>query len=145
MKILIASDHAGFKAKEFIKENFSKTFPLLNVKWEDLGTLTETSVDYPDIAQKVCEGILAKQTDFGVLVCGSGIGVSIKANRYKGIRAALCWDNVTAELARRHNNANILCMGGRLVPFGNLLEIIQKFLTTEFEGGRHQLRINKFD
>ncbi len=135
MKIAIASDHAGFKLKEFLTSQFPNML--------DLGTNSEESVDYPDSA-KVISDYLAKNTeDFGILICGSGIGITIAANRFKHIRAALCRDMDDAKMSRLHNNANVMVLGGRVTNQDAALKMVQLFVNTEFEGGRHEKRINK--
>jgi ribose 5-phosphate isomerase B len=139
MKIAIGSDHAGFRLKEIVK-NFLKT---KNIEVEDFGTHTEESVDYPDYAFKVGEAVARKDFDFGILICGSGIGMSIAANKVKGIRAALCNDLYSAHVSREHNNANILCMGGRVIGEEVAKEIVSVWLNAKFEGGRHERRVNK--
>jgi len=139
MKIAIGSDHAGFRLKEIVK-NFLKT---RNIEVEDFGTYTEESVDYPDYAFKVGEAVARKDFDFGILICGSGIGMSIAANKVKGVRAALCNDLYTANVSREHNNANILCMGGRVIGEEVAKEIVSVWLNAKFEGGRHERRVNK--
>ncbi len=139
MKIAIGSDHAGFRLKEIVK-NFLKT---RNIEVEDFGTYTEESVDYPDYAFKVGEAVARKDFDFGILICGSGIGMSIAANKVKGVRAALCNDLYTAHVSREHNNANILCIGGRVIGEEVAKEIVLVWLNAKFEGGRHERRINK--
>ncbi|MFK8137041.1 MAG: ribose 5-phosphate isomerase B [Bdellovibrionales bacterium] len=137
-KILIASDHAGFELKEQIKNHF------LNYEWDDLGTDSKERVDYPDFAKKLCNELLEKnEAHFGLLICGSGQGMAITANKFPNIRAALCWSKESAELSRSHNNANVLALGERLTDKKLALEIVKQFLTTEFEGGRHQDRIEK--
>ena len=139
MKIAIGSDHGGFKLKEIIKEY------LINKGYSvsDLGCYSEESVDYPDYAEKVARAVANGEFDLGVLMCGTGIGISIAANKVKGIRAALCHDGLTARLAKQHNNANIICMGGRTTGVETAKDIIDNFLESEFEGGRHLRRINK--
>lgn len=132
----IASDHAGFDLKQLLMEA-NPTLP-----WKDLGPETDGRVDYPDFAAKLTEN-LNPDTDLGILVCGSGQGMAIKANRNPKIRAALCWTTQVAELARAHNNANVLCMGSRVMKHEQCLEILKTFLSTPFEGGRHQDRVNK--
>lgn len=139
MKIAIGSDHAGFRLKEIVK-NFLQT---KNIEVEDFGTHTEESVDYPDYAFKVGEAVARKDFDFGILICGSGIGMSIAANKVKGIRAALCNDLYAAHVSREHNNANILCMGGRVIGEEVAKEIVSVWLNAKFEGGRHERRVNK--
>lgn len=141
-KILIASDHAGFKLKQFL---IAQLNPFEDIRWIDLGPSDEKSVDYPDYARKLCEAFLKKEGDGGILICGSGQGMAMQANRYKGIRAALCWDIPSAKYSRQHNDANVLCIGGRLIPQGYAVEIAKTWLQTPFENGRHAQRIAKFD
>jgi ribose 5-phosphate isomerase B len=138
-KVLIASDHAGFPGKEAIKEILDR----LGVNYEDLGTDTEDTVDYPDFAERVAKDIAKGQAEQAILVCGSGIGMQIAANKVPGIRAALAWNEETARLARSHNNANILTVGYRTTPAETIEQIVRTFLTTEFEGGRHLRRVEK--
>ncbi len=139
MRIAIGSDHGGFKLKEVIKEYLIKK----GYEVSDLGCYSEESVDYPDYAEKVARAVANGEYDLGVLMCGTGIGISIAANKVKGIRAALCHDGLTARLAKQHNNANIICMGGRTTGIETAKDIIDNFLDNEFEGGRHLRRINK--
>lgn len=141
MKIALGADHGGYELKETVKKFLSEK----GYEVEDVGTYGSESVDYPDYAQKAVEAILEKRADAGILICGSGIGISIAANRFKGIRAALCSEPYSAKLSRQHNNANVLCMGGRLVGDNMAIEIVETWLNTEFEGGRHQRRIDKLD
>lgn len=137
MKIFIASDHAGFFLKQFLIEELSK----LDFTPVDLGCdSAEKSVDYPDYAKKLCKKL---KTEFGILICGSGIGISIAANRFKHIRAALCHDKKSAELARAHNDANVLCLGARVVKNKSALAITKAFLSSKFEGARHERRVKK--
>ncbi|KRU24904.1 ribose 5-phosphate isomerase B [Clostridium botulinum] len=139
MKIALGSDHAGLPLKnEIIKHLEGK-----RIEIKDFGTYTEESCDYPDYAQKVAEKVVAKEFDFGILVCGTGIGISIAANKVKGVRAALCSDTFSAHACREHNNANILALGQRVVGVGLALDIVDNFLNAEFQGGRHENRINK--
>ncbi|NFV14397.1 ribose 5-phosphate isomerase B [Clostridium sporogenes] len=139
MKIALGSDHAGLPLKnEIIKHLKDKGMEI-----EDFGTYTEESCDYPDYAKKVAEKVAAKEFDFGILVCGTGIGISIAANKVKGIRAALCSDTFSAHACREHNNANILALGQRVVGVGLALDIVDNFLNAKFQGGRHENRINK--
>lgn len=141
MKIAIGADHGGFQAKEaLISYLQSKGFDV-----KDLGTNSEASVDYPDFAQKVCQEILYAQADLGVLICGTGIGISIAANRFKGIRAALLYSDDVARLAKLHNNANIAVFGGRTMSVQEMKQRLDIFLNTEFEGGRHIRRLEKLD
>lgn len=136
-KIFIACDHAGFSLKKFLIEELTK----LGLKPVDLGCdSAEKSVDYPDYAQKLCKKL---KTEFGFLICGSGIGISIAANRFKHIRAALCHNVKSAKLSRAHNNANVLCLGARVVKNKAALAIVKAFLTEKFEGERHERRISK--
>jgi ribose 5-phosphate isomerase B len=138
-KVLIASDHAGFDGKEAIK----KTLDEMGVQYEDVGTSSLDSVDYPDYAERVARRVASGEAERGILVCGSGIGMEIAANKVPGVRAALAWNEETARLARRHNDANIVAVGARTTPQETIDRIIRAFLTTDFEGGRHQRRIEK--
>ena len=137
--VAIASDHAGVVLKETLKAQLLA----LGFLPEDMGAHSKDSVDYPDYAEKLCKCILSKKAARGVLICGSGIGMSIAANRHKGIRAALCRSVQDAELSRQHNNANVLCLPARFVSLDVAKECVDAFLTTSFEGGRHQNRVNK--
>jgi len=141
MKYFIGTDHAGFAVKPFVIEYLQKK----GIEVEDLGTYSSESVDYPDFAHKVAEAVLANEGTKGILICGSGIGMSLAANKHKGIRAALCHDAYTAEMARRHNDANILCFGERVVGKGVIESILEAWLNAEFEGGRHERRVKKID
>lgn len=132
----IASDHAGFDLKTLLIES-NPTLP-----WKDLGPDTEARVDYPDFAAQLTDH-LNPDTDLGVLVCGSGQGMAIKANRVPKIRAALCWTEQVAKLSRAHNNANVLCLGARVMNHDQCLKILRTFLSTPFEGGRHEDRVRK--
>ena len=137
--IPIASDHAGVSLKAALKEQLlARSFVP-----EDLGAHTRDSVDYPDFAEALCQFILTGKATRGVLICGSGIGMSISANRHKGIRAALCRSREDAELARKHNNANVLCLGERTTNAATAKDIVTAFIGTEFEGGRHAARVEK--
>ena len=138
-KLCIASDHAGFKLKEEIK-NFLVS---KNVSIFDLGPLNENSVDYPDFAQKVSRRIKLNRSDIGILVCGSGTGMAISANKTKGIRAAVCYNAESTTLSRLHNNANIIALGSRLTKKKIALKLVSIFLRTKFEGGRHLRRVKK--
>lgn len=136
-KILISSDHAGFSLKKFLIEELTK----LGCKPVDLGcNSAEESVDYPDYAEKLSKKIT---TEFGILICGSGVGISIAANRFKHVRAALCHNVKLAKLARAHNDANVISLGARELKNKAALTIVKAFLTTEFEGGRHAARVKK--
>lgn len=139
MKIALGSDHGGLSLKESVKEH------LLTKGYEvnDFGTYTKDSVDYPDIAEKVAIEVRDNHFDFGILVCGTGIGIGIAANKVRGIRAALCHDTFSAHATREHNNANVLTMGERVIGTSLALDIVDTFLSTKFEGGRHQTRIDK--
>lgn len=140
MKIAIASDHAGYNEKEAIKQQLTQ----MGVEYEDLGTDSPNfSVDYPDFAQRVGQAVVSGEAERGILVCGTGIGVSIAANKIPGIRAALAWNAETAKLARMHNDANIVTIGGRTTPLGTIHEIVENYLSNEFEGGRHARRVEK--
>ena len=141
MKIAIASDHGGFDLKQKLIEHYQKQ----NIFLEDLGTDSNESVDYPDFGAKMARHILSAKADLGILICGTGIGISIAANRFKGIRAALLYDDFTAEMAKKHNNANIIAFGGRTMSFNDVVRRIDIFVQTEFEGGRHLKRIEKLD
>jgi ribose 5-phosphate isomerase B len=140
--IIIGSDHGGYDLKEECRTFLSKD-PRYRVF--DQGVYDKQSVDYPDIAKKAALAVLTGEYEKGILICGSGIGMSITANRFKGIRAALCHDLYTARLCRQHNDANILVMGGRVIGTGIALEMVEIFLNTEFEEGRHRKRINMID
>jgi len=135
----IVSDHGGYALKEEIKKHFP------DLAWKDYGCFSEDSVDYPDMARTLAEGILRKDVDRGIAICGTGIGISIALNRFKNIRAALCHDLFTAEMSRKHNDANILSMGGRIIDNEKAFAIVSTFFKTEFEGGRHQRRVEKLE
>ena len=138
-KISISSDHAGFKLKESIKRFLiKKKFLLL-----DLGPRDDRPVDYPDYAKKLAKNMISKKSNTGILVCGSGIGMAMSANRFKKIRAAVCYNVKSAKLSRSHNNANIIAIGSRLTNKNLALKLIMIFLRTKFDGGRHKRRINK--
>lgn len=145
MKLFIASDHAGFALKEQLKAKFP------DIQWLDLGAMNEESTHYPKHAQALCEAIIdgtdpKQMTEpLGILVCGSGIGMSIQANRYIGIRAALCWNEESARLSRSHNGANVLCLASRLYDKEISFKIVQAWKETPFEGGRHTHRIEMMD
>ena len=138
MKLIIGSDHGGLLLKEKVKEYLtSKGYDI-----EDVGTYTAASCDYPVIADKVCQKVLADSSNLGILVCGTGIGMSIYANKVKGIRASHCTDTFTARMTRMHNDSNILCLGERITGAGLAMDIVDIWLKTEFEAGRHLKRIN---
>lgn len=138
-KIAIGADHAGFEVKEQIK----RTLDEMGVEYEDLGTNSTESVDYPDFAMQVAENVASGKFDQGLLVCGSGIGMAITANKVKGVRAAVVWNEETARLARQHNDANVLAIGARTTPEGTIPDIVRAWFTSDFEGGRHEQRVKK--
>lgn len=137
--IAIGSDHAGFEYKSTIIEYLKS----LNIEVKDFGTHGLESVDYPDYVHPVCQHIEEGKSEFGILICGSANGVAITANKHQSIRAALCWQKDISSLARQHNNANIVCIPARFISIDEAKAIVEKFLTTDFEGGRHQNRIDK--
>ncbi|MFN2529715.1 MAG: ribose 5-phosphate isomerase B [Pyrinomonadaceae bacterium] len=139
MKVAIASDHAGFSEKEKLKDLLND----LDIEFYDLGTVSESSVDYPDYARKVAEQVADGNVNQGVLVCGSGTGMAISANKVPGVRAAVAWSEETARLARQHNNANVLAIGARTTPPEIIPKIIKTWFSTDFEGGRHEARVRK--
>lgn len=141
MKIAIASDHGGFEMKNALMQYFNNK----DINISDLGTHSADSVDYPDYAHKMAEYIIAKKADLGILICGTGVGISIAANRHKGIRAALLYNEFVAKMAKAHNNANIIVFGGRTMQIDDVIKYCDIFLNTTFEGHRHQNRINKID
>ena len=138
-KIYISSDHAGFKLKEAIKDYLSKK----KINFQDLGPNNNDRVDYPDFAHKVARKVKTNKKNVGILVCGSGMGMSIAANRHKNIRAAQCFNLKSTKLSRLHNDANVITLGSRLLSKKNALNCISVFLNTKFEGGRHKKRIRK--
>ena len=138
-RICIASDHAGFQLKEAIKNTLINK----NISIIDLGPIDNKSVDYPDYAKKVSNRVKSKKSDIGILVCGSGIGMSISANKTKGIRAAVCYNSKSTRLSRQHNDANIISIGSRLTKKNTALQLITIFLETKFDGGRHLRRVKK--
>ncbi len=140
-KIAIGADHAGFHAKELIK----KFLAAQGYEVEDVGTSSEESVDYPDYARQVAERVAVGNAQLGILMCGTGIGMSITANKVPGVRAALAHDIMTAHMAREHNDANVLTLGARVVPDEQAIAIVREFLNTSFAGGRHQRRVDKID
>ena len=139
MKITIGSDHGAVELKEEVK----KVLAEFNAEVKDVGTFGKDSVDYPDIAEKVCADVVSGESERGIVLCGTGLGISIAANKIKGIRCALCGDVYSAKMSREHNNANVLAMGGRVTGFGPAGEIVRAWMTTEFAGGRHERRVNK--
>ena len=138
-KVALGADHGGYALKEAVKDHLTQ----MGVSYVDCGTHSEQSVDYPDCAVPPCEKVLAGQADAALLFCGTGVGISMAANKIPGIRACCCSDTFSAEFTRRHNNANALCLGGRVVGAGLGCQIVDAFLNAEFEGGRHQMRIDK--
>ncbi|MDF3822018.1 ribose 5-phosphate isomerase B [Leptospira sp. 96542] len=136
-KLGIASDHGGFALKEFLRKSLEESFEVV-----DYGTKSEESVDYPTVIGEACQKVLSGEVPRLIALCGTGIGASIVANRTKGIRAALCHDEFTAEMSRRHNDANVLVLGGRILGTELAQRIVKKWIETEFEGGRHQKRLD---
>jgi ribose 5-phosphate isomerase B len=141
MKIALASDHAGFSEKEKLKPLLTE----LGIDFTDLGTSSEARVDYPDYARSVAEQVAQGNVDQGVLVCGSGTGMAITANKVPGVRAAVAWSEEIARLARQHNDANVLALGARTTPPGDIPKIVRAWFDTAFEGGRHTERVNKIN
>jgi ribose 5-phosphate isomerase B len=141
MKIALASDHAGYAEKERLKPLLLE----LGLEVDDLGTVSEESVDYPDYARKVAAEVAEGRADQGVLVCGSGTGMAITANKVAGVRAAVAWSEETARLARQHNNANVMAIGARTTPPGQIPAIVRAWFGAEFEGGRHAERVGKIE
>lgn len=138
-KIAIGSDHAGFDLKELVRDWLKNK----DLELKDFGTNSSDSVDYPDFAHAVSSNVENGDFDLGILVCGSGIGVDMAANKHQGIRSALCWNKDISKLAKSHNNANVICLPGRFISFEEAKEILNTFFNTEFEGGRHENRIKK--
>ncbi|CAN5339873.1 ribose 5-phosphate isomerase B [soil metagenome] len=141
MKIALGADHAGFSEKEKVK----RTLDELGIEYEDMGTYSEESVDYPDFAQKVARSVARGEYDQGLLVCGSGTGMAIAANKVKGIRAAVAWSEDIARLARQHNDANVLALPARFTPDGGVEKIVRAWFEADFDGGRHAARVNKIE
>jgi ribose 5-phosphate isomerase B len=141
MKIAIGADHAGYQLKDSLKKQLDE----LGVAYEDFGTSSAQSVDYPDYARAVAEGVAAGKFDRGLLVCGTGVGMAISANKIAGVRAAAIVDTDTARLAREHNDLNVLTLGARVLPESRAREIVKIFLQTPFEGGRHATRVGKIE
>jgi len=139
MKIAIASDHAGFQMKQYIKDYLEKN----KYEVKDFGAYSDESSDYPDYAHPLAQAILNKEFDFGITLCGTGNGINMTVNKYNEIRSALCWNEEIAELARRHNDANICALPARFINKELAIKIVEKFLNTKFDGGRHQRRIEK--
>ena len=139
VKIVVGSDHAGFELKQIIVEHLSER----NMNYEDFGTNCLDSVDYPDYAKKVAEEVNSKDLIMGILVCGSGQGMAMTANRFKNVRAAICHNSDVAKVTRQHNDANVLCLGSRFIDISEAIKCVDVFLSTDFEGERHLKRINK--
>ena len=139
MKIALGCDHGGYELKQFVM----KTLEKLGHEYEDFGCYSTESCDYPDFGAAAARAVAEGKCDYGIVICTTGIGISIAANKIKGIRCAHCADCLEAEMTRRHNNANALCLGGRVVGAGLGCQIVDAFLNAEFEGGRHQMRIDK--
>ena len=139
MKIALGCDHGGLEHKNAIKEFLEEQGHQVN----DFGIYEQVSVDYPEIAVKVCDSIIKGESERGILVCGTGIGMSLAANKVKGIRAAAVSEHFSAKYTRLHNDSNVLCLGGRVIGIGTALELADLFIKTEFEGGRHQRRVDK--
>ena len=137
--IVIGSDHGGYELKNHVIKHLIE----MGVEVKNCGCFSEDSVDYPDIAKAVCDEIVSGNADKGILICGTGIGISIAANKIDGIRAALCSDVYSAKMCRQHNNANVLCLGGRVTGRELAFMIVDTYVNEEFEGGRHQTRIDK--
>lgn len=141
MKIAIAADHGGFELKESLKKHYDKQ----SLNLMDLGTFSPDSVDYPDVAELMVKNILDSSVDLGILICGTGIGISIAANRHNGIRAAILYDDFVAKVAKEHNNANVVVFGGRTMTFEESVKRFDIFLKAKYEGGRHDRRLCKMD
>jgi ribose 5-phosphate isomerase B len=137
--IAVGADHAGFEYKTAVVDHLNK----LGYQVSDFGTYSNESVDYPDFAHPTANSVQSGETSFGILVCGSANGVAITANKHAKIRAAICWQKEIAELARKHNNANVLCIPARFISLPGAFEIVEAFINTSFEGGRHETRVNK--
>jgi ribose 5-phosphate isomerase B len=140
MKIFIASDHAGFRLKKELIQFLEKE---KKMDIQDFGTDSEQSMDYPDVVHPLCKSLENQKDTLGILICGSGNGVCMTANKYPFIRAALCWNEELASLARKHNNANVLCLPARFINYELAKNMVIEFLTSDFEGGRHEIRVNK--
>ena len=141
INLAIGCDHAGYQLKEQLKEFLEEKNYIL----KDFGTYSEDSTDYPDYAHSLAESVEKKEVDFGILMCGSGNGINMTANKHQDVRAALCWKEELAKLARQHNDANIISLPARFISFEEAKEIVTAFLNTAFEGGRHEKRVNKIN
>ena len=137
--IAIGADHGGYAMKEQIKAYLDEK----NIEYKDFGTYSEESVDYPDYAAKVCTAIISKECNIGILICGTGVGIGIAANKFKGIRCAICSEPYSAKMSRVHNDANVISFGGRVIGIETAKEIVDAFLSNDFEGGRHEKRVLK--
>ena len=137
MKIVIGADHGGYKLKEEIKKYLDEK----QISYEDKGTFSEESVDYPNIAKEVAKDVSNKKADIGILICRSGIGMAICANKFKNVRCAICYEEQTAKFSRMHNNANMLALGADYISTNDAICILRQFIATEFEGGRHEARV----
>lgn len=140
MKVIIASDHAGFELKEKIINQFKVDF-----EWVNNGTFSSKSVDYPDFAHPLADKVSKGEFEYGILICGTGNGIGMTANKHANVRAALCWKKEIAELARQHNNANILVLPARFISDEDAFAVVKTFFSTAFEGGRHQRRVEKIN
>lgn len=140
MKVIIASDHAGFDLKEKIINQFKVDF-----EWVNNGTFSSESVDYPDFAHPLADKVSKGEFEYGILICGTGNGIGMTANKHANVRAALCWKKEIAELARQHNNANILVLPARFISDEDAFAVVKTFFSTAFEGGRHQRRVEKIN
>ncbi|MFK7906639.1 MAG: ribose 5-phosphate isomerase B [Chitinophagales bacterium] len=139
IRVAIGGDHAGFEYKTLVKQQLEEK----GYEVKDFGPYSADSADYPDYVHPLCNAIEAQEVDFGILICGSANGVAITANKHQKIRAAICWQNELAALARQHNDANVICLPARFISTYNAQQMVDIFLTTEFEGGRHARRVNK--
>lgn len=140
MKVIIASDHAGFELKEKIIKKFNAEF-----EWVNNGTFSSESVDYPDYAHPLADKVSKGEYEYGILICGTGNGIGMTANKHANVRAALCWNKEIAALARQHNNANILVLPARFIAEADAFSVVETFFSTAFEGGRHQRRVEKIN
>lgn len=137
--IAIGCDHGGYELKEEVRRHLEEK----GIEYKDFGSYSGEACDYPIVAKKVCDCVVSKEAELALLFCGTGVGISMAANKVKGIRAACCENSYSAKYTRLHNNANVLCMGGRVVGAGVACEMVDAFLTAEFEGGRHERRVNE--
>lgn len=142
-KISLGSDHAGYELKQVIKEYLHSKTGLDKLEINDWGCYSEERCDYPDFAHKVAEDVENEKCDFGILICGSGNGINMTANKWSGVRSALCWKSEISHMARLHNNANILTLPGRYISEEEAIKCVDEFINTDFEGGRHSDRVNK--